>query len=76
MLQSIHKVTDLTDLMREASQTLMTKHHFHLGASGGSTPLLVPGMPASFAELLTACLRIDPRERATAAELLTFRCAP
>jgi serine/threonine protein kinase len=75
MLQCIHKVTDLTELTLRAFRCRAITADIDLGPGGATTSLIVPGMPDSFAELLVACLRSNPGERATAAQLLSFRCS-
>jgi cyclin-dependent kinase-like len=71
MLLGINKGVDLSQL---------TAHLGHRGFSGvqlqrgGAEPIALAGMPTDFAEVLEACLKAQPHERASAQTLLSMRC--
>lgn len=74
MLHCINSVIDLPCIRNTSLGSCALDAAVQL-PPGGTTPLIVDGMPAEFAELLCCCLHEDPDQRASAAELLTLPCA-
>lgn len=75
MLQAIHAVVDLTDVLCAYRSPKHAAMVIQL-SRGGTSPILEQAqLPLDLHEVVLACLCADPAERPSARELLSYRCS-